>query len=84
LQGTAPKEIHTILTETLASLLPGRAKDLSALLYCAIFHSAYGFEWVNMLSDTEAAYVNNALALCLKSKSITTGPNNCTQTATHT
>ena len=28
LQGKAPKEIHTILTETLACFLPGRAKDL--------------------------------------------------------
>jgi len=28
-----PKEIHAILTETLASFLPGRAKDLSAPLY---------------------------------------------------
>ena len=33
LQGKAPKEIHTILTETLARFLPGQAKDLSALLY---------------------------------------------------
>jgi hypothetical protein len=33
LQGEAPKEIHTILTETLACFLPGRAKDLSAPLY---------------------------------------------------
>jgi hypothetical protein len=30
LQGKAPKEIHFILTETLACFLPGRAKDLSA------------------------------------------------------
>jgi len=28
LQSKAPKEIHAILTETLACLLPGRAKDL--------------------------------------------------------
>ena len=28
-----PKEIHAILTETLACFLPGRAKDLSAPLY---------------------------------------------------
>jgi hypothetical protein len=28
LQGKAPKEIHTILTETLACFLPGQAKDL--------------------------------------------------------
>jgi hypothetical protein len=31
LQGKAQKEIHTILTETLACFLPGRAKDLSAV-----------------------------------------------------
>ena len=36
LQGKAPKEIHAILTETLAFFLPGRAKDLSASLYCYI------------------------------------------------
>jgi len=29
LQGKAPKEIHAILTETLACFPPGRAKDLS-------------------------------------------------------
>jgi hypothetical protein len=33
LQGKAPKEIHAILTETLAYFLPGRAKDLPTLLY---------------------------------------------------
>jgi len=33
LQGKAPKEIHAILTETLACFLPGRAKDLSVPLY---------------------------------------------------
>jgi len=33
LQGRALKEIHAILTETLACFLPGRAKDLSAALY---------------------------------------------------
>ena len=32
LQGKAPKEIHAILTETLACFLPGWAKDLSAPL----------------------------------------------------
>ena len=32
LQGKASKEIRAILTETLACLLPGRAKDLSAPL----------------------------------------------------
>jgi len=33
LQGKAPKEIHAILTETLAYFLPSRAKDLTAPLY---------------------------------------------------
>ena len=33
LQGKAQKEIHAILTETLACFVPGRAKDLSAQLY---------------------------------------------------
>ena len=32
LQGKTPKEIHTILTETLACFLSGRAKDLSVSL----------------------------------------------------
>jgi len=32
LQGKAPKEIHAILTETLACFLPDRDKDLSAPL----------------------------------------------------
>ena len=36
LQGNVPKEIHTILTETLACFLPGRAKNLSAPLYVII------------------------------------------------
>jgi len=33
LQGKEPKEIHVILTETLACFLLGRAQDLSAPLY---------------------------------------------------
>jgi len=33
LQGKAPKEIQTILIETLACFLPGPAKDLSAALH---------------------------------------------------
>jgi len=47
LQGKAPKEIHAILTETLACFLPGRAKDLSAPLHiglhvkCSLFLSAF-------------------------------------------
>ena len=34
LQGKVLKEIHAILTETLACFLPGRANDLSAPQYC--------------------------------------------------
>jgi len=41
LQSKAPKEIHAILTETLACFLPGRAKDLSALL------QLYICSWIN-------------------------------------
>jgi len=41
LQGKAPKEIHAILTETLTCFLPGRAKDLSAILYCFILLDIY-------------------------------------------
>jgi len=33
LHGKAPREIHAILTETLACFLPGRSKDLSAPLH---------------------------------------------------
>ena len=36
LQDKAPKEIHAVLTETLVRFLPGRAKDLSAPLYCPL------------------------------------------------
>ena len=36
LKGKVPKEIHAIMTETLACFLPGRAKDLSAPLYIGI------------------------------------------------
>jgi len=42
LQGKAPKEIHAILTETLACFLPGRAKELSAPLYIDSISSVRG------------------------------------------
>jgi len=42
LQGKAPKEIHTILTETLVCFLPGRAKDLAVPLYNDTHTSEYG------------------------------------------
>ena len=38
LQGKTPKEIHAILTETLACFLPGRAKDLSVTLCLLILN----------------------------------------------
>ena len=38
LQGKAPKEIRTILTETLGCFLPGRAKDISAPRYIRVVH----------------------------------------------
>ena len=48
LQGKAPKEIHVILTETLACFLPGRAKDLSAPLYNIGTHfSLFIPKWFN-------------------------------------
>jgi len=40
LQGKTPKEIHAILTETLACFRPGQAKDLSAPLYNPLCHGA--------------------------------------------
>jgi len=43
LQGKAPKEIHAILTETLACLLPDQAKDLSAPLYDESHGAKNGF-----------------------------------------
>jgi len=36
---SSPKIVHAILTETLACFLPGRAKDLSAPLYCIQVYS---------------------------------------------
>ena len=47
LQGKAPKEIHAILTETLACFLPGRAKDLSAPVVQLIFF----FMYIHVVSD---------------------------------
>ena len=45
LQGKAPKEIHAILTETLACFLPGRAKDLSTPLQVHCL-SRFNISWV--------------------------------------
>jgi len=38
LQGNVPKEIHAILTETLACFLPGLTKNLPAPLYASSMH----------------------------------------------
>ena len=35
-QGKAPKEIHAIVTKTLACFVPGRAKDFSATCICEV------------------------------------------------
>jgi len=43
LQGKAPKEIHAILTETLACSLPVRAKDLLAPLYTHLINVNFFF-----------------------------------------
>jgi len=37
-----PKEIHAILTETLACFLPDRAGDLSAHLYLIVHYQDFG------------------------------------------
>jgi hypothetical protein len=34
--------------------------------YCAIFHFVHGLQQINMLSNTDAACVANAVAMCLK------------------
>ena len=57
LQGKAPKDIHAILTETLACFLPGRAKDLSPPL-CIKFVAkylelCYGESWNVPLRERE-------------------------------
>ena len=58
LQGTAPKEIHAILTETLACFFPVRAKNLSAPLHIYIAplppFSAF-------ISDVQTCAVKNGL-----------------------
>jgi len=55
LQGKAPKEIHAILTETLACFLPGRTKDLSAPLYRLIVLTAVR-NWYH-LSQLKPAHI---------------------------
>ena len=60
LQGNAPKEIHAILTETLAGFLPGRVTDSAAPLY-RILHRKLQRVWLmrqrrhGVLSRNDAA-----------------------------
>jgi len=46
LQGKGPKEIHAILTETLACILPGWAKDLSAPMYLKSLLVSLAVRWL--------------------------------------
>ena len=52
LQGKALKEIHAILTETLAYFLPARAKDLSAPLYKSVLKEIHA-----ILTETLACFL---------------------------
>jgi hypothetical protein len=54
LQGKTPKEIHAILTETLACFLPGRAKDLSAPLYNVMNKARFMFRRKSRVTHTTA------------------------------
>ena len=76
LQGKAPKEIHAILTETLACFLPGRAKDLSAPLYrlcmnmyitsyvCVYIMYVYIFVYSKLYSFSPVCFTRNPFPLC--------------------
>jgi len=50
LQGKALKEIHAIVTETLACFLPGQAKDLSTPLYIDSFSTVSFSLYMQMCS----------------------------------
>ena len=68
LQGKAPKEIHAILTETLACFLPGRAKDLSAPLYKRSIPVAKRSETCvsgRSLAGTAGLYPAGSMDVCL-------------------
>ena len=57
LQGKAPKEIHVILTETLACFLPGRANDLSASLYSVL--------WLTYVQTEQVYKYEVSLTICM-------------------
>ena len=64
LQGKAPKEIHAILTETLAWFLPRRAKDLSAPLYKIHYMDEGTSHCINMKAINRLYSLPELRALC--------------------
>ena len=64
LQSKKPKEIHAILTKTLAFFLPGRAKDLSAPLYVGLL--------VNMSQHNRVPASSTRFVFCRMSISLIT------------
>ena len=56
LQGKAPKEIHAILTETLACFLPDRAEDLSAPLYISFIRPVLGLTVLDSQRKTKSGW----------------------------
>ena len=66
LQGKASKEIRAILTETLACFLPGRAKDLSAPLYCVVRrHCGWPSSSVSLCKTTLTQFLTFLRGYCL-------------------
>ena len=64
MEGNAPKEIHTILTGTLACFLPGLAKDLSAPLYypsmdCRLVSTKIGVSRLRRIGHEERSITAN-------------------------
>jgi len=51
LQGKKPKEIHAILTETLACFLPGRAKNLPAPVYLKCVLLSLAVRWLSSVNN---------------------------------
>ena len=70
LQGKASKEIHAILTETLACFIPGRAKDLSApcIFHCQVGKMLYCLIWYVVCF--KLINVAHLIFFCLKTLSV--------------
>jgi hypothetical protein len=58
LQGKVPKEIHAILTETLASFLPGLAKDLSAPLQLLKINPSHRFQGLDSCFGSRSQFAS--------------------------